>query len=150
MRSKAPLALMEQAVMVLVFALAAVLCLRVFVWSDRTSELGSAKDSAVIAAQTAAEVIKNEGKSGKSEAEVLGAVAERLGGRYDAASGELVISYLGDWKTAAESENAAYRLTVTPAESRGERLGEVHIDVTEISGGEVLFGIDAAWQKEAD
>ena len=34
MRSKTPLALMEQMVMVLVFALAAALCLQVFVVSD--------------------------------------------------------------------------------------------------------------------
>lgn len=34
MRSKAPLVLMEQLVMVLVFALAAALCVQVFVLSD--------------------------------------------------------------------------------------------------------------------
>lgn len=37
MRSKAPLALMEQLVMVLVFALAAALCVQVFVLSGQTS-----------------------------------------------------------------------------------------------------------------
>ena len=35
MRSKSPLALMEQVVMVLVFALAAALCIQVFVFSDQ-------------------------------------------------------------------------------------------------------------------
>ena len=37
MKSKAPLALMEQMVMLLVFALAAALCLQAFVQSDRLS-----------------------------------------------------------------------------------------------------------------
>ena len=37
MRSKAPLALMEQMVMVLVFALAAALCLQAFALADRIS-----------------------------------------------------------------------------------------------------------------
>ena len=145
MRSKAPLAMMEQAVMVLVFALAAVLCLRVFVWSDRTSELGAAKDMAVIKAQSAAEIIKNEGKSGGSEAEVLKAVAERLGGTYS--DGCLTVGYLSDWQAASDSE-PAYSLSVTPAGFAGERLSAVHIEVTERSG-ELLFELDAAWQREA-
>ena len=34
MRSKSPLVLMEQLVMVLAFALAAALCLRAIIWSD--------------------------------------------------------------------------------------------------------------------
>ena len=146
MRSKAPLAMMEQAVMVLVFALAAVLCLRVFVWSDRTSELGAAKDMAVIKAQSAAEIIKNEGKSGGSEAEVLKAVAERLGGAYR--DGCLTVGYLSDWQVASDSE-PAYSLSVTPANFSGERLSAVHIEVTERSG-ELLFELDAAWQREAN
>ncbi len=145
MRSKAPLAMMEQAVMVLVFALAAVLCLRVFVWSDRTSELGAAKDMAVIKAQSAAEIIKNEGKSGGSEAEVLKAVAERLGGTYS--DGRLTVGYLSDWQAASDSE-PVYNLSVAPASFSGERLSAVHIEVTERSG-ELLFELDAAWQREA-
>ena len=48
MRSKAPLVLMEQAVMVLVFALAAALCLRAFVWSDQLSRQNEARDRAPV------------------------------------------------------------------------------------------------------
>ena len=44
MRSKAPLVLMEQLVMVLVFALAAALCVQVFVLSDQTSRNYAARD----------------------------------------------------------------------------------------------------------
>lgn len=38
-RSKAPLALMEQIIMILVFALASAVCLQAFVYADRLSRL---------------------------------------------------------------------------------------------------------------
>ena len=74
MRSKAPLVLMEQLVMVLVFALAAALCVQVFVLSDQTSRSYEARDRAVVAAQNAAEQLKGCGGD-------YAAAAERCGGR---------------------------------------------------------------------
>ncbi len=149
MRSKTPLALMEQAVMVLVFALAAVLCLRVFVWSDMTSETGAAKDMAAVKAQSVAEVIKNEGKTGGGEEEVLAAAAKALGGKYDGAAVSLEIGYLDDWQVTSE-DGRTYCLSAAPADLGTDMLGAVHITVDECSSGEILFEIDAAWQKEAD
>ena len=58
MRSKAPLALMEQLVMVVVFALAAALCVRIFALSDRFSRECEIRDRAVSAVQNAAEALK--------------------------------------------------------------------------------------------
>ena len=55
MKSKAPLSLMEQLIMLLVFALAAALCLQVFVLSAQISRRCKATDHAVTAAQNAAE-----------------------------------------------------------------------------------------------
>ena len=46
MKSKAPLALMEQIVMLLVFALAAALCLQAFVKSDQISRESQARSNA--------------------------------------------------------------------------------------------------------
>ena len=66
MRSKAPLALMEQLVMVLVFALAAALCVQVFVLSGQTSRWNESRDRALVEAQNAAEILK--GLSGDYEA----------------------------------------------------------------------------------
>ena len=54
MRSKTPLALMEQVIMVLVFALAAALCLQVFLVSGQMSEKNRDTDNAVLLAQNAA------------------------------------------------------------------------------------------------
>jgi len=57
-RSKAPLALIEQAMMLLVFALAAALCLKAFVWADGQSERIGLRDDALLQAQNAAETLK--------------------------------------------------------------------------------------------
>ena len=59
MKSKAPLMLMEQMVMLLVFAIAAALCLQGFVKSSDISKLSRARDMAVIEAQNAAEAVRN-------------------------------------------------------------------------------------------
>ena len=73
MRSRAPLALMEQILMLLVFAMAAVICLRAFVWSDSSSRYSAARDEALTVAQSAAEILKsNRGD--------LHGVAQTLGG----------------------------------------------------------------------
>ena len=58
MKSKAPLSLMEQLIMLLVFALAAALCLQVFVLSGRVSRSCETKSQAVAAVQSAAEITK--------------------------------------------------------------------------------------------
>ena len=49
-----------KAVMVMVFALSAALCLKVFLWSERISKENAARDGAVLCAQTAAELVKHE------------------------------------------------------------------------------------------
>ena len=54
MKSRAPLVMMEQLVMVLVFALAAAVCVRIFALSDRLSLENETRDRAVAAVQNAA------------------------------------------------------------------------------------------------
>ena len=58
MKSKASLFLMEKLVMVLVFALAAALCLQVFLRADQISRETARRDEAVILAQNGAELLK--------------------------------------------------------------------------------------------
>ena len=58
MRSKASLFLMEQLIMVLIFALAAALCLQVFVRSEEISVETARREEAVFLAQNAAELLK--------------------------------------------------------------------------------------------
>lgn len=58
MKSKASLVLMEQLMMVLVFALAAALCLQVFAKAAEISDQTAQRDEAAVLAQNAAELLK--------------------------------------------------------------------------------------------
>lgn len=59
MKNRTSLTLMEQLVMVLVFALAASLCLSIFARADRISRETLRRDEAVLLAQNGAEVLKS-------------------------------------------------------------------------------------------
>lgn len=76
MRSKAPLMLIELTVMLLVLALAAGLCLQVFLWADRKAEESIRQDTAMVQLQNAAEVLKHSGGD-------YAAAAQELGGSWD-------------------------------------------------------------------
>lgn len=67
MRNKSTLVLIEHMVMLLVFALAAAVCLRMFALSGKLSRTYEATDRAVLAAQNAAEWIKQNGMEGFPE-----------------------------------------------------------------------------------
>ena len=58
MKSKVSLQLMEQLVMLLVFALAAALCLQIFAKADAISQETARRDRAVVLARNAAELLK--------------------------------------------------------------------------------------------
>lgn len=75
MKSRISLVLMEQLVMVLVFALAAAACLRIFVWSAETSREIQERTEAVILCQNAAELVKASGNL-EAAASVLDAAAQ--------------------------------------------------------------------------
>lgn len=135
MKSKTPLALMEQLAMVLVFALAAAVCLQVFVLADRLSRTCEARDQAVIAAQSAAETLK--GYHGDYERAV-----QSLGGTLKDQQWQL--NYDENWQQT--ETNAAYRMTVTPANGEQMLLGMADIAVYNESG-ERLFELSVAWQE---
>ena len=138
MKSKAPLALMEQMVMLLVFALAAALCLQAFVKSDEISETSAARDRAAVLCQSVAEVIRS-GRGGPAHA--LSSAAERLNCRYD--QGLLWMDYDEDWNDDSES---VYRLTAQAIPSGVPGLCTVRVAVER--DGEQLFELNAAWQVE--
>lgn len=140
MRSKAPLVLMEQLVMVLVFALAAALCVQVFVLSDQTSRSHEARDRAVVAAQNAAENLKGCGGD-------YAAAAERWGGDWNGSMWG--ISYDEAWRVCQDQSQAAYHVLVTPAESGRDLLGQAQVTVY-TAEGDVLFSIPVAWQEVTD
>lgn len=123
MRNKAPLALLEQILMLLIFALAAVICLRVFLWSDDASRHSARRDDALIHAQTVAETVKAHGGDFAAAAAALHGTVE---------DGALVVAQK-EYTLRAEKEAPA------------PYLGRAEIVVE--AGGEVLFTLPIAWQE---
>jgi type II secretory pathway pseudopilin PulG len=116
---------MEQLVMLLVFALAAALCVQVFVLSDQISRKNEARDSAVQIAQNAAETLKS--CHGDYET-----ASERFGGRWD---GRV-------WEQDLEDSV----LQVTPTDNDTPLMGTAEVAVYD-ENGERLFCLPIAWQE---
>lgn len=144
MKSKAPLVLMEQLVMLLVFALAAALCLQAFVRSDLLSRRGEARDNAAVLCQSVAETIRHTGGDFQAVAEKLGAT--------QSGEDDLTIFYDEDWNTAAPTSPnvypVGYTLGVCRVDSGVPGLGQASVWVQEDETGEELFRIEVSWQKE--
>lgn len=149
MRSKSPLALMEQIVMVLVFALAAALCLRVFVFSELASARNEAVDRAVLECQSAAEFLKSTGLSvNEAQAEL----ADRMGGTVS--QGLLQVCYDEEWNVIpGDGDDCMYVLEVQGRPTEVEGLMKAHVCVAALEdigvggNGERLFAVDVAWQE---
>ncbi len=137
MKNKAPLALIELTVMILIFALAAALCLQAFAWSELTSSEIQEQDQAVIQAETTAEVIKACGGD-------FAEAAELLYGQYSEDDNALTVCFDGDWQLADE-ENGAYRLEAVRKESGHDFLGTADISVMDRE--EAIFRITVCWQE---
>lgn len=144
-RSKAPLPLMELMVMLLVFALATVLCLQAFVKSDKISRGGENRDRAVALCQSAAEVLR----SAKGETWAVSAALHHPY-VYGYTRMPLAIYYDAGWDMVMDTEGA-YCLKVEPLEdSDVPGLGKGYVSVTVTDTGETLFELDVAWQEEVD
>lgn len=134
MKSKAPLALIELAVMLLVFGLAAVLCLRAFVWADVRSGHIADRDRAMTQVQSAAEVLK--ACRGDFER-----AAEMFGGSWDGTS--WMVCYDESWSQQGSAET--YRLSAVPTEEELKYLGAAEVCV--FRGESCLARLEIAWQE---
>lgn len=145
MKNKAPLTLIEQAIMLVVFGLAAVLCLQAFVWADSASKDIAARDMALIQAQSAAEVLKS---CGGDMAHAQSAAADILGGRVE--QGLWYILFDENWDVAADWPDAAFVLRArdVPTEVEGLRKAEVRVDTCG-DREETLCALPVAWQGVA-
>lgn len=133
MKSKAPLVLMEQIIMVLIFALAAALCLNAFVLSEKMSKQTEAKGRAVLAAQNAAEYLKSEGIT----AFIKDAEPTENG---------LQVFFDAAWENVSAKE-AEYVMEICPINQDNDYIWYAEIVVRE-SDGEELFRIPVARQTE--
>ena len=97
MKSKATLFLMEQLVMVLVFALAAALCLGVFSRGAELSRQTDLRDEAVVLARNAAELLKQTGDPQQVQQQLGGAFILEIQDEDTAVSGfcraKIVVSF---------------------------------------------------------
>ncbi len=143
MKSKAPLVMIEQMVMLLVFALAAALCMQAFVKSDAISKDSAERDRAVVAVQNAAETARACGAPDGS----LEGVASALGVSLED-DGSLCIALDGDWSPAADG--AAYLLEVRPVRTDVAGLCGARVSALRASDGEAIFETEVAWQGVTD
>lgn len=134
MKSKAPLALIELAVVLAVFGLAAVLCLRAFLWADAESDGIAARDRAMTEIQSAAEVLKACRGDFEQAAEIYG-------GSWDGT--DWTVCYDEDWSQTGQAE--PYRLTATRAEENLAYLGAAEVCV--FRGESCLVRLEVAWQE---
>lgn len=136
MRSKAPLVMMEQIIMVLVFALASALCLQTFVLSGKISQRTEAKNHAVIEAQNVAETLMAGGLT--EYIEEYGAVQTE---------GAFLAWFDADWNNVLEKEAAEYYVELVFEETDNSFFWQAEICVSD-KQGEELFRMPAAGQTE--
>lgn len=121
MKSKAPLVMMEQLIMLLVFALAAALCLRAFVLADGQAEKAALRDRAMLEVQQAAETIKYCRGDMIKAAEILGCTAAENQLKAECEGFELYAERTGsDWEPLG-------RARVWAEDGSGERLIELEL-----------------------
>lgn len=137
MKNKAPLSLMEQLIMLLVFTLSAALCLQIYVFSARISHYCEDKGYAATAVQNTAESIK------LCRGDIT-RYPQLLGGCGDITQWQ--IGYDKNWKEVSLAQ-ASYRIIVTPETASLPTLGQASVFAQTEAGNE-LFRVTVAWQEE--
>ena len=127
MKNKDVLTLIEQVIAVLVFAVVAAICLRVFAFSNTLSKKAETEDHAADMIRNASELIKNA----KGD---FGAVAERDG--WDLQNGILVY------------ERNGIELKAEKVPEQDPYLG--YVDITVTDGTEEIISVRTAWQEAGE
>lgn len=145
-RGRTSLMVMEQLAMLLVFALAAAICLGVFVSADQTSRRIQDRDRAAELCQNAAETLRHTG------GDVPGALAQVNGSQPGYRDGfGYFISYGPDWSEFVPDgvRPAHYTLRALELDSDVSGLGKAEVEVYRWQGGEMesLFRLETAWQE---
>lgn len=146
MKSKAPLMLIEQIMLLLVFAFVAALCMQAFVKSDKIAAQSEARDRAVVLAQTAAETIRHNGGDFAGSAEDLGGMITD--------EDMLQIAYDSEWNRTDMVEHSDYLLCAQRSDAGVQGLGKARVWVAHCGDsaqqrGEAddLFSIEITWQE---
>ena len=142
MKSKAPLLLMEQMVMLLVFALAAALCLQAFVKSDDISQNSENRDRALQEAQCVAETVRHCKGDMACAAELL-----KTPYPYDGEGSPLEIHYNEDW-SLCDTREYVFCLRVQAVDSGTDGLGRASVEVVSADDQTTIIELQVAWQEE--
>ena len=126
MKSRSTLLLMEQVIMVMFFAIAAILCIQIFVYAHRTSIKNAQRTEASVVVQSVAEELKCSG--GDYEA-----ISRLHGGNWDGTALEI------------KDENAEYIVCVTPLEDSNPYMDKA--EVKAVAGEDILVAIQVGWQE---
>ncbi len=147
MKSRAPLILMEQMVMLLVFALAAALCMQAFVKSDQMSQRSQDRDRALTQVQTVAETVRHC----KGDMTQAAALLE-LPYPYDSDVDTLWVHYDENWNCVGVGVGCgmgvACSLAVRPMDAGAAGLGMARVEAVSMPDETVIFALDVAWQEE--
>lgn len=125
-RSKAPLALMEQIIMILVFALASAVCLQAFVYSNNLSKADEQKQNAIAMAQQVTEYCKSSKGNMEWVCDVLNGEVTEDGMRVDDKENNMTVS-----------------LALT---EQSEYLQKARVAVSTLDGEEI-YAVDIAYQR---
>ena len=138
MRNRTTLSLMELTLMLLLFAVAAAVCLRAFALSDRLSRQAEQRDRAVLWAQTMAETWKAM-DGDLAQAETL----------YGESSGDgWTVCLDSGWTWTEDAASAVYRAELREEPEDG-LLQKARITVRELEGDRCIYELEAACQEAA-
>lgn len=135
MKNKAPLTMMEQVIMLLVFALSAALCLQAFTAANQTSKTHAARDRAATAAQSTVEALKATEGDYEAAADLTGGMLH---------DGDLIVCYDENWQLS-DAPEIAYVVTVPPADTSQPFLSQTIVTVSH-ADLEPLFSLPVCWQ----
>ena len=138
MREKAPLMLMEQLLMVLVFALAAAVCVQAFALSDRLSKDSEALDHAVVVAENAAEAWKHAGGN-------LTLLSQTEGGQLSQGLWWQLLNE--NWKVTGKTADACYRVEIFPDERDEWGVCYAQVLVYPVDGDDAIYTLRTACQE---
>ena len=136
MKGKTALTLMEQAIMLLILALAAALCLQAFAWADTQSRQNSSRDQALTQLQNAAELLKAH--SGD-----LSAASASYGGH--AQDGQWLVFWDENWIQTPSADT--YRLHASLQNSHIPNLGSAVLTLQQ--NNTELCSLTVCWQEVA-
>ena len=137
MNRKSVLHLMELLIMVLVFAIAASVCVQCFAYAHRLSKEQGKKTAAILMVQNAAELLK--GASGD-----FSAIESQLGGSGTEQVWQVPMDQ--NWDAVPKLEQATYLLLIEKKSATSPYLGMASVQLQ--CRGETLVEITVAWQED--